>query len=207
MGEKTKAQLFNLSFGLSSSDSDQDLGFSCEENGQRPFARQKSIRDVSKVPEAEGEKPKTQVISHISWSTSWQETLELGRQFGKSLQQGDILCLFGDVGAGKTTFTKGVVCEKTKVKPCEVTSPTFTYLNIYEGPENTVYHFDLYRLPDAKAFFDLGFEEYLFSQGICCIEWSEKIQAMLPPVRFAATLIHNGKMREIIYEIPDNRVP
>lgn len=109
---------------------------------------------------------------------SEQETYRLGYDFGLSLKEGDLLCFFGDLGAGKTTFIKGVVAACTSTSPENVLSPTYAYLNIYEGAI-PVYHFDLYRIKNSEDFIGLGFEEFLFSRGICCIEWSERIQDFL----------------------------
>lgn len=118
------------------------------------------------------------------------------------MEAGAVICLFGDLGAGKTTLIKGIVSALTQTVPEEVCSPTFAYLNIYEG-KCPVYHFDLYRLEDEEAFLSLGFEEFLFSNGVCCIEWSERIAALLPPRTIRVTLTHVAEeRREITYEIP-----
>jgi tRNA threonylcarbamoyladenosine biosynthesis protein TsaE len=110
---------------------------------------------------------------------SAEETIALGMEIGSQLAPGSILCFFGDLGAGKTTFIKGLVAGATDVAPEDVNSPTFVYLNIYEGAK-TVYHFDLYRLRSADEFFAMGFDEYFYMDGICCIEWSERISEALP---------------------------
>ena len=133
-------------------------------------------------------------------SQSQEETIALGQQLGSTLRPGSIVCLFGDLGAGKTTFIKGLVNALTGVEPHEVCSPTFAYLNIYEGA-TCVYHFDLYRLPDEAAFLSLGFEEYLFSSGVCCIEWSERIAKILPAHTLLITLTYGEEgERKIVYE-------
>lgn len=111
-------------------------------------------------------------------SRSEQETFRLGYDLGLSLKGGELLCFFGDLGAGKTTFIKGIVAACTATSPENVVSPTYAYLNIYEGAI-PVYHFDLYRLKNSEDFLGLGFDEFLFSIGICCIEWSERIQNLL----------------------------
>lgn len=85
----------------------------------------------------------------------------------------------GDLGAGKTTFIKGLAAAVAGCSPEDVNSPTYVYLNIYEGPQ-TVYHFDLYRLRDVDEFLGMGFDEYLFAGGVCCLEWSERIESLLP---------------------------
>lgn len=133
---------------------------------------------------------------------SAEETMALGATIGKTLKPGTILCFFGDLGAGKTTLIKGIVHALTHIAPEEVCSPTFAYLNIYEG-RCPVFHFDLYRLKGAEDFLGLGFDEYLISEGVCCLEWSERIQEMLPAHAAFVTMTHEGEdKRKIIYEIP-----
>lgn len=113
------------------------------------------------------------MISH-----SENETFREGYDLGQKLRAGDLLCFFGDLGAGKTTFIKGVVAACTEVDGNAVVSPTYTYLNIYEGAL-PVYHFDLYRLKGVDDFLGLGFDEFFQREGVCCIEWSERIEALL----------------------------
>lgn len=139
----------------------------------------------------------------IEWmSHSAEETLKIGYHIGKSLTPNAILCLFGDLGAGKTTLTKGIVEGITHLSPHEVSSPTFVYLTPYEGSTGlTVYHFDLYRLHDAEEFLKSGFEEYLYAGGICCIEWSERIASILPAHAIKVFLHHVERdIRRIIYD-------
>jgi len=112
-------------------------------------------------------------------STSAESTQDLGRQIGEKLRINGIVALMGDLGSGKTTFVKGLVFGAAKLPPETASSPTFNLLNIYSG-EKTIYHFDLYRLQSADDFFNLGFDEFFFSGGICCIEWPEKILPSLP---------------------------
>lgn len=135
------------------------------------------------------------------FTSSVEETVALGQKIGSMLKPGDLLCLFGDLGAGKTTLIKGIVHALTGVDPGEVCSPTFSYLNIYEG-RCPVYHFDLYRLQGVDDFLGMGFEEYFFGPGVCCIEWSERIAALLPPHAIQVTLTVVGEeRREVSYEI------
>lgn len=128
---------------------------------------------------------------------SEEETISAGWRLGQHLKENGIVCFFGDLGAGKTCFIKGIVSALTQT-PCTVNSPTFVYLNIYEG-KTAVYHFDLYRLCDAHAFLTMGFDEYLFAGGICCIEWSERIASILPKNCTYVEIKHKGeKEREIV---------
>lgn len=117
------------------------------------------------------------MIEYIT--SSAEELIELGVQVGKTLPPNAIVCFFGDLAAGKTTFIKGLVSGAADYPIDDVNSPTFTYLNIYSG-KITVYHFDLYRLQDQDEFFAMGFQEYFDAEGICCIEWSERIESELP---------------------------
>lgn len=108
---------------------------------------------------------------------SLRETEQFGEKLGKVLKKGDVLCLNGDLGAGKTTLTKsiglGLGVEEY------ITSPTFSLINEYRG-NLPVYHFDVYRLENVDELDDLGFDEYFFGEGVCIIEWAEKIENMLP---------------------------
>lgn len=108
-----------------------------------------------------------------------EETLALGRQIGEQLKPGQLVCLFGELGAGKTTLIKGLVSGASGCSPDEVSSPTFVYHAVYEG-KLTVHHFDLYRLNGADQFLELGFDEYFFTDGVCCIEWAERIEEIIP---------------------------
>jgi tRNA threonylcarbamoyladenosine biosynthesis protein TsaE len=122
-------------------------------------------------------------------SNSDSETRNFGRQLGKILPKNSVVCLFGDLGAGKTTLIKGIVSAVTEFPEEQVNSPTFTYLNIYPGTI-PVYHFDLYRLDNPEDFLHMGFEDFFSSEGICCIEWSERIHELLPKGALRVTLSH-----------------
>ena len=106
-----------------------------------------------------------------------EETTDLGRRIGRLLQAGDILALQGTLAAGKTQLTKGIAEGLDISEP--VTSPTFTIISEYYG-RLPLYHIDVYRLNSPEDFLDLGVEEMLYGQGICSIEWSEKIMSELP---------------------------
>lgn len=122
-------------------------------------------------------------------SHSSNETFELGCKFGQVLSVPTVVCFFGELAAGKTTFIKGLVSGAAQLDPCNVQSPTFTYLHIYEGKKK-VYHFDLYRLRDIDEFLSMGFDEYFDADGICCVEWSERIASYLPPNCLHVVLKH-----------------
>lgn len=110
-------------------------------------------------------------------SKSFENTINIGKQIGKVLNPGDIVCLEGDLGAGKTALTKGVALSLEI--PDEVTSPTYTLISEYEGT-CPLYHMDLYRIDGIEEFEMLGAEELLFGKGITLIEWSERIEDYLP---------------------------
>jgi tRNA threonylcarbamoyladenosine biosynthesis protein TsaE len=105
---------------------------------------------------------------------SREETIALGQIFAKLLPKGSILALSGDLGAGKTTFVQGLAEGLGISEPIQ--SPTFILLNLYEG----LFHFDLYRMKKTADFLSLGFEEYFVKEGICCIEWPDRIAEILP---------------------------
>ena len=115
------------------------------------------------------------VITH-----SEEETIELGKKFSGKLQKGDLIALFGDLGSGKTQLIKGI-CAGLGVKE-DVTSPTFTLMNIYQGREK-IFHYDFYRLSTDAEVYDLGIDDFIFSDGICLIEWAEKAERFLPDNR------------------------
>lgn len=112
-------------------------------------------------------------------SHSKDETIKFGANLGALLAPNSIVCFKGDLGAGKTTLIKGLAAGVGFSQFEEVNSPTFVYMNVYKG-EKTIYHFDLYRLQNSEEFLSMGFDEYLYADGICCIEWSERIENLLP---------------------------
>ena len=133
---------------------------------------------------------KQRINSYFSHSA--EETFLIGQEFGLQLPGKAVICFYGDLAAGKTTFIKGLVSGSTSLDPGVVLSPTFSYLNVYEGIK-TIYHFDLYRFRDADEFLSMGFDEYFDAEGICCIEWSERIQGYLPKHFIRIALEHEGE--------------
>jgi tRNA threonylcarbamoyladenosine biosynthesis protein TsaE len=123
-------------------------------------------------------------------SQSYEDTLARGAEFARALEAGDIVCLFGDLGAGKTAFTKGIA-RGLGMSPREVHSPTFVLMNIYEG-KVPLYHFDLYRI-SAEALFDIGYEEFFYGNGIAVIEWSERLGDLTPKDYWRVDLAHKGE--------------
>ena len=106
----------------------------------------------------------------------------MGKILGEWLAPGDAVALIGDLGAGKTTLAKGIACGAGVEDEGDVTSPTFVLVNEYQG-RFPVYHADLYRLQEAHEVEDLGWEEFIFGNGISLMEWAEKIPGILPEDR------------------------
>lgn len=130
---------------------------------------------------------------------SAEATLQAGERLAESLGPGDVVALFGDLGSGKTVFIKGV-CRGLGVAE-EATSPTFTLIHEYRG-RCDVYHFDFYRIHDRDELLGLGFEEYFERDGVCLIEWADRIAEFLPQRRYEVFLRHppgrgDPNMREL----------
>ena len=113
-------------------------------------------------------------------SHSPEETLQLGKSLGSSLAAGDIILLFGDLGAGKTHFTQGICYGLELDKDFFIRSPTFTLINEYPG-RLPIYHIDLYRIDNQEEIYALGLEEILYNQGVTIVEWSEKLRSARKP--------------------------
>lgn len=119
----------------------------------------------------------------------------------KILKKGDIIILSGDLGAGKTKFTEGVLNHFNLQD--EISSPTFTIVNEYNTPNLNIYHFDVYRLEDSDEFLAIGGEEY-FDKGACLIEWGEQIEDVLPNNYIKITFSKNNDEDNIRYIKIDN---
>lgn len=111
-------------------------------------------------------------------STSSQMTFEFAKKIGQNLKRGDVLCLDGDLGVGKTVFTKGVAAG-LGIKD-DVSSPTFTLIQEYYGGRLPLYHFDVYRIDGPWDMDDLGYEEYFYGEGVCLVEWGSMIKELFP---------------------------
>jgi tRNA threonylcarbamoyladenosine biosynthesis protein TsaE len=107
-----------------------------------------------------------------------QETFELGYSIGKEAKPGEIYALLGDLGVGKTIFTKGIAAG-LGVKE-QVNSPTFTIVQIYDSGKLPFYHFDVYRIGDLEEMDEIGYEDYFYGQGICLVEWANLIEELMP---------------------------
>jgi tRNA threonylcarbamoyladenosine biosynthesis protein TsaE len=123
-------------------------------------------------------------------TNSLEETLQLGAELARTLQPGTVIGLIGDLGSGKTCLTQGICAGLGVVD--YVTSPTFTLINEYQG-RLPVYHFDFYRIDKAAEIEDLGCDEYFYGQGVCIIEWAEKILSFLPEERIEIRIKRLGE--------------
>ena len=114
----------------------------------------------------------------IKESFSAEETFDIGKQIGENAKAGDIYTLNGDLGVGKTVFTQGFA-EGLDIKE-PISSPTFTIVQEYDGEKMPFYHFDVYRIGDVEEMDEIGFEDYVYGDGVCLIEWAELIREILP---------------------------
>lgn len=111
-------------------------------------------------------------------SESPEETYEIGRRLGSEAAPGSVYALVGDLGAGKTIFTKGFAAGLGISDT--ITSPTFTIMQVYEGGRLPLYHFDVYRISDPEEMYEIGFDEYILGDGVSLIEWADRIPELLP---------------------------
>lgn len=111
-------------------------------------------------------------------SLSEKDTFDLGKKLGADAKPGQIVCIDGDLGVGKTVFTKGFA-EGLGVGD-DVVSPTFTIIQEYTDGRLPMYHFDVYRIGHPDEMYDIGYEEYFYGDGVCLVEWSSRIEELLP---------------------------
>lgn len=138
-------------------------------------------------------KPHLSIISH-----SEAETLKTAKRLAKNLAKGDILFLKGNLGSGKTTFTKGL-CEGLGISQAEVKSPTFVLMHEYEG-RLPVYHFDLYRLEREEQLDELDADLFFYGRGVSVVEWSDRIQKQKPKQFLEVEFKHAGeKERQLVF--------
>ncbi len=116
-----------------------------------------------------------------------KETYELGFNMGKSAKAGDVYCLDGDLGVGKTVFTQGFAKGLGINEP--INSPTFTIVQEYHEGRLPLYHFDVYRIGDITEMDEIGYEEYFYSEGVCLIEWGNLIIEIMPEKATYITII------------------
>ena len=135
-------------------------------------------------------------------SYSAENTFQFGFRLGANAKKGEIYCLSGDLGVGKTVFTQGFA--KGMGIDEAVNSPTFTIVQVYEGTKMPFYHFDVYRIADIDEMEEIGYEDYFYGEGVCLIEWAELIEELLPKERTKITIQKNLQKgfdyREILVE-------
>lgn len=134
-------------------------------------------------------------------TASAAETEALGNQIAATLQGGEVLALFGPMGMGKTAFTRGLAAG---LGTGGVSSPTFALVHVYEGGRLPLYHFDMYRVTDWDDLSSTGYFDYLEAPGVLVIEWSENIEAALPPqaVHITFALGETENQRVITIDVP-----
>ena len=119
-------------------------------------------------------------------SKSDEETRKIGFEFGKTLKAGDVVCLTGDLGAGKSEFTRGLA--QGLGVTATVTSPSFTILNVYDDGRIPLYHFDWYRLNSVEELYEMGMEEFLGGDGVAVVEWPSQCPEAIPETHLAIRL-------------------
>jgi tRNA threonylcarbamoyladenosine biosynthesis protein TsaE len=143
------------------------------------------------------EKKKEPIETFTVITLSDRETIELGQKLGALLKDGDMVALVGELGSGKTWFTKGIALGLGISKEHVVTSPSFALLNEYEG-EVPFYHMDVYRLGSLSEFLSAGLEEFLHQRGVVAMEWADRWPEILPEKRIKVEfVILDGSRREI----------
>lgn len=131
-------------------------------------------------------------------TNSPEETEALGEQLASRLKPGSIVAYTGDLGAGKTAFTRGLAKGLGITEP--VTSPTYTIVNEYLSGRMPLFHFDMYRLGSSEELFDIGWEDYLARGGVCAVEWSEHVADAMEHAVFVKIRSLGGNQREITIE-------
>ena len=114
----------------------------------------------------------------VTETRSPEETYELGRKIGLQARPGQVYTLTGDLGVGKTVFTQGVAAGLGITEP--VSSPTFTIVQVYDEGRLPFYHFDVYRIGDVEEMDEIGYEDYVYGEGVSLIEWANLIEEILP---------------------------
>jgi len=118
------------------------------------------------------------MMTEIFETNSQEETYDLGRRLAKLSNAGDVFTLIGDLGVGKTVFTSGFAVGLDIDEP--ISSPTFTIVQEYDSGRLPFYHFDVYRIGDVEEMDEIGFEDYVYGNGVCLIEWANLIEEILP---------------------------
>ncbi len=117
---------------------------------------------------------------------SAEETYQLGVEIGKQAVSGQVYTMVGDLGVGKTVFTQGIACGLGIKEP--ISSPTFTIVQVYDEGRLPFYHFDVYRIGDISEMDEIGYEDYIYGEGVSLIEWANLIEEILPDNRMTITI-------------------
>lgn len=138
----------------------------------------------------------------ITCTRSAKETYEFARSIGEGAKAGEVYCLIGDLGTGKTVFAQGFAAGVGVTDT--VNSPTFTIVQVYEDGRIPFYHFDVYRIGDPEEMFEVGYDEYVSGDGVCLIEWADMIEDILPKtyikVLISKDLSQGNDYRRIVTE-------
>lgn len=128
-----------------------------------------------------------------------EETFNIGKEMGAKVKPGQVYCLSGDLGVGKTVFTQGFA--RGMGITDNVNSPTFTIVQVYDEGRLPLYHFDVYRIGDVCEMDEIGYEEYFFGEGVCLIEWAELVKEILPAnvkwIKIEKSLVQDFDYRKI----------
>lgn len=134
-------------------------------------------------------------------SYSYEDTHKIAGEIADALKGGEFIAMYGDLGAGKTAFVQGLA--KALGINNHITSPTFTIVNEYEG-RLPLYHFDVYRIADPDEMYEIGYDEYIYSDGVCVVEWAELIEDLFPDKYYKITILKDEEKdfdyRKIIFE-------
>ncbi len=130
-------------------------------------------------------------------SRSVNQTLNIGRKISARLGAGDIVCLFGELGSGKTVLSKGIAWG-LGINRSSIVSPSFVLIRQYYRSRVPLYHFDLYRLKALKDIAFLGYEEYLYGEGISVVEWADRLGKIMPKEYLGVELAVKGKTQRVI---------
>ena len=135
-------------------------------------------------------------------SFSEEMTFNIGKELGKKADKGEVICLEGDLGVGKTVFTKGFA-EGLDIED-NIDSPTFTIVQEYLEGRIPLYHFDVYRIGDISEMDEIGYEDYFFGEGVCLIEWASRIEELLPEsavhIKIEKDLAKGFEYRRVVVE-------
>ena len=137
------------------------------------------------------------------YTSSPEETERFGYEFASQLKKGSVIALCGTLGAGKTTFVRGIAKKLTPESAYLVHSPTFTIVNEYRGSETSIFHFDFYRLKDGDDLYSCGFDDYFEENGIIIAEWADMFLPLLPEDTVVVEINKEGESgRKITVKTP-----